>query len=107
MVKVEEKLRFVRWPFDARAELVPENASRILTRVKEISLHGCYLEFTPIQKGTHVLLKIFAGSDFFEANAHVVFSAPNMGLGLAFRDVQPHFLAVLQKWLTQAMKNQG
>lgn len=101
---MEEKLRFIRWPFEARAELHPESAPRISTRVKEISLHGCYLEYTPLQKGTRVLVKIFAGSDFFEANASVVFSQANVGLGLAFLDVKPYFSAVLQKWLTQAIK---
>ncbi|MCU1243826.1 MAG: hypothetical protein JWO71_4552 [Candidatus Acidoferrum typicum] len=101
---MQEKPSVIRWPFEARAELYPENASRILTRVREISLHGCYLEFAPLQKGTHVVVKIFAGSDFFEANGSVVFSQPNMGLSLAFRDVKPYFLAVLQKWLKQAIQ---
>jgi hypothetical protein len=55
-------------------------------------------------KGTHVVVKIFAGSDFFEANGSVVFSQPDMGLSLAFRDVKPYFLAVLQKWLKQAIQ---
>jgi hypothetical protein len=27
-----------------------------------------------------------------------------MGLSLAFRDVKPYFLAVLQKWLKQAIQ---
>ena len=85
---MQEKPSVIRWPFEARAELYPENASRILTRVREISLHGCYLEFAPLPKGTHVVVKIFAGSDFFEANGSVVFSQPNMGLSLAFRDVK-------------------
>jgi hypothetical protein len=76
-----------------------------LTQVKEISLHGCYLKFSPLQKGTHLLVKIFAGPDFFEANATVIFSQPDMGLGLAFRDVKPYSLSVLQKWLTQASKD--
>ena len=102
---MDEKLRLTRWPFAARAELHPENASRILTQVKELSLHGCYLEFSPLQKGTRVVVKIFADSDFFEANATVIFSQPNMGLGLAFRDVKPYFSTVLQKWLTQASKD--
>lgn len=42
-------------------------------------LHGCCLEFVPLQRGTHVVGKVFAGSDFFEANGSVVFSQPNMG----------------------------
>jgi hypothetical protein len=102
---VEEKPSVIRWAFEARAELYPENASRILTTVKEISLHGCYLDFAPLLKGTHVVVKIFAGPNFFEANGSVVFSQPNMGLSLAFRDVKPYFLAVLQKWLKQAIEN--
>ena len=102
---MDEKPRLMRWPFEARAELHPENAGRILTQVKELSLHGCYLEFSPLQKGTHVLVKIFVGSDFFEADATVIFSQPNMGLGLAFRDVKPYFSVVLQKWLIQASKD--
>jgi len=28
-----------------------------------------------------------------------------MGSGLAFRDIRPYFLIVLQEWLTQAMKD--
>jgi hypothetical protein len=99
-----EEPRLVRWPFDARAEIYPENSNRILTQVKEISLHGCYLEFTPLPRGTHVIVKMFDGADFFEASASVVFSEPNMGLGLAFRDVKPNFLSVLQRWLLRAMK---
>jgi PilZ domain len=102
---MEEKLSLLRWPFAARAELYPQNAARILTQVKEISLHGCYLEFSPLQKGTHVLVKIFVGSDFFEATATVIFSQPNMGLSLAFREVKPYFSTVLQKWLTQVSKD--
>ena len=65
-----------------------------MTRVTEISLHGCYVEFTPLQKGSHVLVKIFAGSDFFEAGVTVIFSQPNMGSGLAFRDIKPYVLTV-------------
>lgn len=103
MAAVEDKPHLIRWPFDARAEIHTGDSGRILTRVTEISLHSCYLEFIPLQKGTHVLVKIFAGSDFFEANATVIFSQPGMGLG--FRDVKPYFSPVLQKWLTQAMKN--
>ena len=50
-------------------------------------------------------MKIFACSDFFEANASVIFSQPDMGLGLAFRDLKPYFLKVLQKWLNRASKD--
>jgi len=49
-----------------------------------------------------VLVKIFAELETFEANGTVIYSQPNVGVGLAFRDTRPHFLAVLQKWVVLA-----
>jgi len=98
-VAVEEKLH-VRSPFTARAEVIRENISAVATaRVTEISLHGCYLEFVQVQKGSHVLVKISAQGDFFEAGANVIYSQPELGTALAFRSIQPHFAGVLKKWL--------
>jgi hypothetical protein len=62
--------------------------------------HGCRIWRFPLPQ-----FRWGEGSDFFEANASVVFSQPNMGLGLAFRDVKPYFSSVLQRWLTRAMNN--
>jgi hypothetical protein len=92
--------------FAGRAEIIPENVRIVvLTQVKEISLYGCYLEFaTQLEKGMSVLVRIFAGSDFFEANAHVVYSQPILGTCLVFRELKPYFTQVLEKWLLQAMK---
>src|ERR1700681_4860715 len=94
------------FPFAARAEVIPENVGGIvLAQVKELSLHGCYLESAnQLEKGMHVVVKIFAGSDFFEANANVIYSQPILGTCLVFRDLKPHFAQVLQKWLLQAME---
>ena len=94
------------FPFAARVEVIPENVGAvILTQVKELSLHGCYLDFAnQLEKGMHVVVKIFAGSDFFEANANVIYSQPVLGTCLVFRELKPYFAQVLQKWLLQAMK---
>jgi hypothetical protein len=53
---------------------------------------------------------VFSGvSDFtrgrdacFEAKGSVIYSRPNVGFGLAFLEVEPRFLPVLQKWLRSA-----
>jgi hypothetical protein len=97
------------FPFAARAEVIPENlGAMIIAQVKELSLHGCYLEFAnQLEKGMHVVVKIFAGSDFFEANANVIYSQPILGTCLVFRDLKPHFAQALQKWLLQAMKSES
>lgn len=34
-------------------------------------------------------------NEYFEARASVVYSRPNLGMGLTFRDVKPYFLPVL------------
>ena len=75
------------------------------TLVSELSLYGCYLDMmNPFPQGTSVLIKIFNESGFFEARASVIYSQPNLGMGLTFQDVKPYFMTILQKWLLEAMK---
>jgi hypothetical protein len=104
----EEKRRSPRYSFIASAELIEEHADvRIATRVSELSLHGCYLDMmNPFPVDTIVLLKIFAGEAAFKSKAKVIYSQPNMGSGMAFIDVEPDSLAVLEHWLAEAAKEQ-
>jgi hypothetical protein len=104
-------MRFVQeatrrtFPFDARAEVTPENSRTVSTRVRELSLHGCFLEFpTSLAAGTRVFVKIVAESEFFEVKGSVIYSRPNVGFGLAFLEVEPRFQHVLQEWLRSAKK---
>jgi PilZ domain len=101
--------RSPRFPFSAPAEITRLDAqSTESTRVNELSLYGCYLDTgTPLPRGSHVNVKIFSGDNFFEAGATVVYSQPSLGMGLAFREVKPDHLAVLQKWLRQALDKQN
>jgi PilZ domain len=103
-----ERRRNGRFPFVAHAE-ISEIAvgTRIKARVNEISNYGCYLDMlNPFPVGTLVLVKIFTEADIFETSANVVYSHPNLGLGLAFADVSPQSLSTLQKWLMEAMRKQ-
>jgi hypothetical protein len=73
---------------------------------EKLSLYGCFLTFAiALPPGTPMLVEIFSESETFEADGTVIYSQPSVGLGLAFRDIKPHFLAVLQKWLLLAKKN--
>jgi hypothetical protein len=101
-----ERRRTPRFPFVASAEIVEISSGvRLDTRVSELSLYGCYLDMiVPIARGTLVLVRIFTETDFFEARANVVYSQTNLGVGLAFRDVRPQFLPVLEKWLQSAVR---
>ena len=95
----------LRFPFAADAVVIPDDSDvKFNTRVRELSLRGCYLTAAnPLPKGTTVTVKIHAETDFFESRATIVYSEPKLGMGLAFREVRPHFLWILQKWLRSAM----
>jgi hypothetical protein len=105
----QSQRRTPRFPFSASAEVTRlDTGATESTRVNELSLYGCYLDIkAPLPRGARVNIKIHSGGQFFEAPASVVYSQPTLGMGLAFRDVKPVFLAVLQKWLRQALDKQN
>src|SRR5258708_39874379 len=73
-------------------------------RVKELSLNGCYVDTEnayPI--GTSLSIKLFTATEFFEAEASVIYCRPDLGMGLMFRETKPYYLMVLRKWLLAAM----
>ncbi|HVS90085.1 MAG TPA: PilZ domain-containing protein [Candidatus Acidoferrum sp.] len=100
----QERRRSPRYPFFASAELIEDKSDvRITTRLSELGLYGCYLDMmNPFPTGTSVLIKITEGQVTFEAHATVVYSQVNMGMGVAFRDVEERYLKLLQKWMTDA-----
>ena len=101
--------RTPRFPFSAAAEIIRlDTRATEPTRVNELSLYGCYLDTrTPLPRGAQVTVKITSGGQSFEASATVVYAQPSLGMGVAFREVKPVFLAVLQKWLRQALDKQN
>jgi len=58
----------------------------------------------PFAAQTQILVKIFS-EEYFEAKATVTYVNPS-GMGVAFREVKPHFRAILQKWILAAMHDQ-
>jgi PilZ domain len=102
-----EQRRTPRYTFIASAELIEQKTEvRIATRVSELSLHGCYLDMmNPFPPDTLVLVKIYAGEDFFQAKAKIVYVQPNLGAGVSFLEVEPQALAVLQRWLDTALRD--
>ena len=51
-----------------------------------------------------MFVKMVSKSEFFEAKGSVVYSRPKVGFGLAFLEVEPRFLDVLEKWLRSAQE---
>ena len=100
----QERRRTPRFSFIAHAEL-REDASqvRVVTRVSELSLHGCYLDMmNPFPAGTMVTLRVTADEETFETHAKILYSTPNMGSGVAFLDVDPKYQPILKRWLESA-----
>jgi hypothetical protein len=100
---MEEKRRTPRFPLSGSAEIISGDLVQP-TMMTELSLYGCYLLATPtaLARGTRVTIKIFADGEFFEAVATVLYSRPDLGIGVCFREVKPAFLSVMQKWLGKA-----
>ena len=94
-----------RYPFAAPAELFCDGKVGTGATVREISLYGCYLDFSePYPPGARVSLKISFENSFFEAEATVIYAKPNLGMAVVFQDVKPEFIAVLVKWMSAAME---
>ena len=100
---VQEQRRSPRYPFFASAELIEDKSDvRITTRLSELGLYGCYLDMmNPFPAGTSVLIKISEGEAKFESQATVVYSQPNMGMGVAFQNVEERYVEVLQNWMAK------
>jgi hypothetical protein len=77
-----------RVPFIAVAELVhTESGGNFSCRVSELSLNGFYVDMLNTLPGSEVAIKISAESECFDANAKVIYAHPNLGTGLAFKEV--------------------
>ena len=100
----DERRRTPRYPFIATAEVTDQSSqANISARVTELSLHGCYLDMpASLPKDCLVNMKIYSEGQFFEGSGMVVYSQPNLGVGISFRDVRPQFLNVLKRWLLAA-----
>jgi hypothetical protein len=99
--------RTPRFPFSASAEVASDDSVE-LTRVTELSRHGCYLETTKHRTaGTRVIVKIMNKGQIFEATATVLYSRPTMGMAVAFRKVKPLFRSMLKDWLHQSLEEQN
>lgn len=101
----QDRRRNPRYPFVGSIEMREERSEDKRTaRVKELSLNGCYVDTEiPYPMGTTLAIKLYTETEFFEAQASVVYSKEDRGMGLMFRETKPYYLMVLRKWLLNAM----
>jgi len=101
----EERRRTPRYTFAGAIEMRHgTSADKIVAKVRELSLNGCYVEtVSPYPIGTVLGVKVFTATEFFEAQSTVIYVDEKEGMGLMFRETKPYFIAVLRKWLLSAM----
>ena len=106
---MDQEHRGLRFVFSARAEIAPGSSPTAFApaRVRELSLRGCFLETSaPFEIQHTVLVKIHHSEENFEAEASILYVKPS-GVGLVFREIEPHFREILQKWVLTALDNQA
>jgi hypothetical protein len=94
--------RCPRYPFYASAEILEvETQTRMNTRTSELSRYGCYLDMlNPLPLGTAVKIHILYNEQTFGTTGRVIYSQRNMGMGVAFNDMEAPQEQTLEKWLS-------
>jgi hypothetical protein len=102
-----ERRRALRFRLIAPAELVDEaSGARSTAYVTDFSLYGCTLGVRhPPRKGTTIRIEVVSAVESFESRATVAHSHGHSA-GLAFREMKPQALTVLQRWLAAARQKQ-
>jgi hypothetical protein len=98
---IEDRRSSPRFPFTATAEIVDlKSRTRMNARTSDLSRHGCYVDTqSPFPLHTKVRIRINNAKKSFDTHATVVYSLPNMGMGLSFSTPEPDQLKVLTRWI--------
>jgi hypothetical protein len=99
--------RVPRFRCKAPAEVTSDDTLE-LTNVTELSRYGCFLQTpTPLATGTNLVVRIMNQGKVFAATAMVVYSQPDLGMGIAFRGVKSLFQTILDDWLRELLEKRG
>jgi hypothetical protein len=97
-----ERRHAPRYPFIAEAEVTELlSDTKLPAKTSDLSLDGIFLDMlNPSPEGTEVRVKISHRDTTFTALGRVIFVLPNMGMGVAFRNIEDDQRAVLQEWIS-------
>ena len=99
--------RVPRFPCRASAEITSDGGMEV-ANVTELSRYGCFVQTpTPLATGSSLAVKIINQGQIFAATAMVVYSQPDLGMGIAFREVKTFFQSVLEDWLGDLLEKRG
>ena len=102
-LSTEERRGTPRYGFTATAEVVDMHSrTRMNTRISDLSMEGCYVDTNaPFPVRTKVRIRVTASKKTFETQGVVVYSLPNMGMGIAFDKPEPTHAAILKSWIDE------
>lgn len=92
-----------RYPFFASAVITEHSSqTRLTTRTSELSRHGCYVDMmNPLPVGMVVRIEILYHEQPFSAKGSIIYSQPNMGMGVSFEEIDAGQLIVLENWIAE------
>jgi len=97
----QERRRSPRYPFYAEAQITEiETDVRVTARTSELSRYGCYMDMmNPFPDGTTVKIELHYNEQVVSANGKVIYSQPNVGMGVAFMETIAGADVILNGWL--------
>jgi len=97
-----EGRRSPRYPFYASAEITElQTQTRLTARTSELSRHGCYMDMVnPLPLGTTVKIQLIHHEQTLDATGQVIYSQLNMGMGVAFDEIEVDQVVTLERWLS-------
>jgi hypothetical protein len=98
-----------RFAFVAEAELAAlPGETRLVARVSELSLHGCYVDIlNDLPAGTQLRLRIRYGGSTCELDGKVIYTHAGIGMGVAFGEMTAEKRSVLAAWLAELARKAG
>lgn len=98
-----EKREAPRFSLIASAEIIePASGVHISGRISEISRKGCYLDvLNTLPVGTRLRMIISRDQGVFTSQARIIYVQQGVGMGIAFVDVPPDQLKILDAWLAE------
>jgi PilZ domain len=102
-VPIEERRSQPRYAFTATAEVVDMvSRTRMNTRISDLGMEGCYVDTnSPFPLKTRVRIRIISAKRTFETLGVVVYSLPNMGMGISFAEPEPLQHVILKAWIDE------
>lgn len=96
----DERRVHPRFAFFADCMLIDSAGQHYGTRVKEISMGGCFVDSTAaIARDSNVEIRFVKDGVTFKAEGRVLYTVPSVGSGIEFVSMSPENRELLEGWI--------